>query len=225
MPGVVGRVLPGLVQLGGRGAAARRNRGLSTSALQPVLQRNAAYAPVLSPDSPCSLQQGSRRRLACGPPVQARRRRGCPALASLGVLAADPAERLASQSRPRPPPPAPAESAAAGMPVPHSTRLRVLHGETRYRHRTRGRHGTVTQDIRVTCLVAVVPALLHTALRGAGPGQQKLSPHGAPGPRPTPPGLAEAQRRPRREAPETAEACRGARPVFNCRGANFENYC
>ena len=180
-------MLPGLVQLGGRGAAARRNRGLSTSALQPVLQRNAAYAPVLSPDSPCSLQQGSRRRLACGPPVQARRRRGCPALASLGVLAADPAERLASQSRPRPPPPAPAESAAAGMPVPHSTRLRVLHGETRYRHRTRGRHGTVTQDIRVTCLVAVVPALLHTALRGAGPGQQKLSPHGAPGPRPTPP--------------------------------------
>ena len=176
-------MLPGLVQLGGRGAAARRNRGLSTSALQPVLQRNAAYAPVLSPDSPCSLQQGSRRRLACGPPVQARRRRGCPALASLGVLAADPAERLASQSRPRAPPPAPAESAVAGMPAPHSTRLRVLHGETRHRHRTRDRHRT--QDMRVTCLVTVVPALLHTALGGAGPGQQKLSPHGAP--RPTPP--------------------------------------
>ena len=34
-------------------------------------------------------------------------------------------------------------------------------------------------------------------------------------------GLAEASRRPRREAPETAEACRGARPLINCRGANF----
>ena len=34
-------------------------------------------------------------------------------------------------------------------------------------------------------------------------------------------GLAEAPRRPRREAPETAEACRGARPLINCRGANF----
>ena len=33
------------------------------------------------------------------------------------------------------------------------------------------------------------------------------------------PGLAEAPRRPRREAPETAEACRGARPLINCRGA------
>ena len=31
-------------------------------------------------------------------------------------------------------------------------------------------------------------------------------------------GLAEAPRRPRREAPETAEACRGARLLINCRG-------
>ena len=34
-------------------------------------------------------------------------------------------------------------------------------------------------------------------------------------------GLAEAPRRPRREAPETAEACRGARPVINRRGVKY----
>ena len=39
-----------------------------------------------------------------------------------------------------------------------------------------------------------------------------------------PPGLAEAPRRPRREAPETAEARRGARPLLNCRGAKFGNH-
>ena len=38
------------------------------------------------------------------------------------------------------------------------------------------------------------------------------------------PGLAEAPRRPRREAPETPEARRGARPLLNCRGANFGNH-
>ena len=39
------------------------------------------------------------------------------------------------------------------------------------------------------------------------------------------PGLAEAPRRPRREAPETAEARRGARPHLNRRGVNHENHC
>ena len=34
-------------------------------------------------------------------------------------------------------------------------------------------------------------------------------------------GLAEAPRRPRREAPETAEARRGARPLLNRRGAKY----
>ena len=38
-------------------------------------------------------------------------------------------------------------------------------------------------------------------------------------------GLAEAPRRPRREAPETAEARRGARPLLNRRGAKYEIYC
>ena len=38
-------------------------------------------------------------------------------------------------------------------------------------------------------------------------------------------GLAEAPRRPRREAPETAEARRGARPILNCRGAKYEIHC
>ena len=38
-------------------------------------------------------------------------------------------------------------------------------------------------------------------------------------------GLAEAPRRPRREAPETAEARRGARPLLNRRGARYENHC
>ena len=36
------------------------------------------------------------------------------------------------------------------------------------------------------------------------------------------PGLAEAPRRPRREAPETTEA-RRAKPVINCRGAEIRN--
>ena len=41
-----------------------------------------------------------------------------------------------------------------------------------------------------------------------------------------PPGLAEAPRRPRREAPETAEARRGARPLLNRRGAKHQiHYC
>ena len=35
------------------------------------------------------------------------------------------------------------------------------------------------------------------------------------------PGLAESPRRPRREAPKTLEARRGARPHLNCRGANL----
>ena len=39
------------------------------------------------------------------------------------------------------------------------------------------------------------------------------------------PGLAEAPRRPRREAPETAEARRGARPLLNRRGAIHEIHC
>ena len=38
-------------------------------------------------------------------------------------------------------------------------------------------------------------------------------------------GLAEAPRRPRREAPETAEARRGARPLLNRRGAKYEIHC
>ena len=38
-------------------------------------------------------------------------------------------------------------------------------------------------------------------------------------------GLAEAPRRPRREAPETAEARRGARPLLNRRGAKYEIRC
>ena len=40
-----------------------------------------------------------------------------------------------------------------------------------------------------------------------------------------PAGLAEAPRRPRREAPETAEARRGARPLLNRRGAKYEIHC
>ena len=39
------------------------------------------------------------------------------------------------------------------------------------------------------------------------------------------PGLAEAPRRPRREAPETAEARRGARPLLNRRGVKYEIHC
>ena len=38
-------------------------------------------------------------------------------------------------------------------------------------------------------------------------------------------GLAEAPRRPRREAPETAEARRGARPLLNRRGVKYEIHC